>query len=412
MTAALTFNYRARNAEGRVVKGKVDAASQSIAISKVLAMGVSPIEVKQASATGLQMEIEIPGLSGRVKLKDLAVMSRQMATMIQAGISLVTTIGILAEQTENRKLAKTLAAVRTEIEQGRSFSESLARVPEVFPPLMINLVRAGEFGGFLDESLEAVAVNFEKEAKLRGSIKSALTYPVVVLCIAILGVIGMLIFIVPVFKTMFENIGSELPLPTQILVSLSSSMPIVAPILLVLIIAFAIWWSRNKHKESVRRIVDPIKLRLPVFGQLNRKIAIARFARNFSAMMRAGVPILRALTIVGETSGNLVIARAMDRVADSVRTGGTVAAPLMSESVFPTMVTQMLAVGENAGAMDTMLGKVADFYDDEVEATTEQLTTLIEPIMIVVLGLILGGMIVALYMPMFSIIGEVSSQAS
>lgn len=412
MTATLTYTYRARNSDGKVVRGRIDAASQSVAVSKVIALGVAPIEVKEASKAGLQMEIEIPGLSGRVKLKDLAVMSRQMATMIQAGISLVMTIGILAEQTESRKLAKTLAAVRTEIEQGRSFSESLAKFPEIFPPLMISLVRAGEFGGFLDESLEAVAVNFEKEAKLRGSIKSALTYPVVVLCIALLGVIAMLLFIVPVFKSMFENIGSQLPLPTQILVDISAAMPIIAPIVLALVVVFAIWWSRNKHKESVRRVVDPIRLRLPVFGLLNRKIAIARFARNFSAMMRAGVPILRSLAIVGETSGNLVIARAMDRVADSVRTGGTVAAPLMTEPVFPTMVTQMLAVGENAGAMDTMLAKVADFYDDEVEATTKQLTTLIEPIMIVLLGVILGGMIIALYMPMFSIIGEVSSQAS
>lgn len=410
MTATLTYNYRARNADGKVVKGRVDAASQSVAVAKVIALGVAPIEVKEVSKAGLQMEIEIPGLTGRVKLKDLAIMSRQMATMIQAGISLVTTIGILGEQTQNAKLSKTLSAVRIEIEQGRSFSESLARFPEIFPPLMINLVRAGEFGGFLDQSLEAIAVNFEKEAKLRGSIKSALTYPVVVLCIAILGVIAMLIFIVPVFKTMFEGLDSELPLPTQILVDLSAAMPIVAPIALVVIIAFAIWWSRNKHKESVRRIVDPIKLRLPAFGLLNRRIAIARFARNFSAMMRAGVPILRSLSIVGETSGNLVIAKAMDKVADSVRAGGTVAGPLMDEPVFPRMVTQMLAVGENSGAMDTMLAKVADFYDDEVEATTEQLTTLIEPIMIVLLGVILGGMIVALYMPMFSIIGAVSSQ--
>lgn len=411
MTTAQSYTYRARNADGRVVKGRVDAASQSVAVSKVVAMGIAPIEVKEAPRTGLQMEIEIPGLSRRVKLGDLAVMSRQMATMIQAGISLVTTIGILGDQTENPKLAKTLAAVRTEIEQGRSFSESLARFPEIFPPLMISLVRAGEFGGFLDESLEAIAINFEKEAKLRGSIKSALTYPVVVLCIALLGVIAMLLFIVPVFKTMFENIGSELPLPTQILVDLSGAMPIAAPILAVLIIVFAVWWSRNKHKESVRRIVDPIKLKLPVFGQLNRKIAVARFARNLSAMMKAGVPILRSLSIVGETSGNLVIAKAMDRVADSVRQGGTVAGPLMAEPVFPTMLTQMLAVGENSGSMDTMLAKVADFYDAEVESTTEQLTTLIEPIMIVLLGVILGGMIVALYMPMFSIIGEVSSQA-
>ncbi len=410
MSSTLTFEYKARNSDGKVVKGKVEAASQASAISKVVSMGVSPIEVKEHSNSGLQMEISIPGFSKGVKPGDLAIMSRQMATMIQAGISLVTTIGILGEQTESHKLAKTLVAVRTDIEQGRSFSESLAKFPEIFPPLMVNLVRAGEVGGFLDQSLEAIAVNFEKEVKLKGSVKSALTYPIVVLCIAVIGVIAMLVFIVPVFKKMFEDLGSTLPLPTQILVDISNAMPILGPVLLVLVVAFVIWWQRNKHKESVRRIVDPLKLRLPVFGVLNRKIAIARFARNFSAMMRAGVPILRSLAIVGETSGNLVIAKAMEKVSDSVRTGGTVAAPLMNEPVFPRMVTQMIAVGENAGAMDTMLGKVADFYDAEVESTTEQLTTLIEPIMIVLVGLILGGMIVALYMPMFSIIGEVSGQ--
>ncbi len=408
MSNALTFEYRARNSGGKLIKGKVEAPNQSSAIAKVLALGISPIDVKERSATGLNMEIEIPGLSRGVGLKDLSVMSRQMATMVTAGISLVSTLAILAEQTEQKKLRRTLVAVRTEVEQGRAFSDALAKHDDIFPPLMISLVRAGELGGFLDQSLETIASNFEKEAELKSKIKSALTYPVVVLVIAILGVIGMLLFIVPVFKKMFEDLHSSLPLPTQILVNISGAMPIIAPILLVLIVGFSIWWSRNRHKESVRAFVDPIKLRVPVFGQLNAKLAIARFARNFSSMLAAGVPILRALAIVGETSGNLVIARSMDRVADSVRAGGTIAAPLAADPVFPRMVTSMVAVGENAGAMETMLAKIADFYDTEVEATTDQLTTLIEPIMIVLLGIILGGMIVALYMPMFSIIGDVN----
>jgi len=411
MSTALTFEYKARNPDGKVVKGKVEAPSQSLAIAKVAALGVTPIELKERSATGLNAEIEIPGLQKRVKAKDLAVMSRQMSTMISAGLSIVSTLAILAEQTENKRLAKALAAVRADIEQGRSFSDSLQKHDEIFPPLMVNLLRAGETGGFLDKSLDTVATNFEKEVKLMGSIKSALTYPVIVLIISIVGVIGMLLFIVPVFKGMFEDLGSSLPIPTQILVTLSEIMPILAPVLIVALVAGSVWWRKNKHKDSVRAIVDPIRLKLPVFGPLQAKLAIARFSRNFASMMGAGVPILRALSIVGETSGNYVIERAMHKVADSVRTGGSIAGPLATEPAFPSMVVQMVAVGENSGALEPMLDKIADFYDAEVESTTEQLTTLIEPLMIAFLGIVIGGMVVALYLPMFQLIGDVSGTA-
>jgi len=411
MSTALTFEYKARNPDGKVVKGKVEAPSQSLAIAKVAALGVTPIELKERSATGLNAEIEIPGLQKRVKAKDLAVMSRQMSTMISAGLSIVSTLAILAEQTENKRLAKALAAVRADIEQGRSFSDSLQKHDEIFPPLMVNLLRAGETGGFLDKSLDTVATNFEKEVKLMGSIKSALTYPVIVLIISIVGVIGMLLFIVPVFKGMFEDLGSSLPIPTQILVTLSEIMPILAPVLVVALVAGSVWWRKNKHKDSVRAIIDPIRLKLPVFGPLQAKLAIARFSRNFASMMGAGVPILRALSIVGETSGNYVIERAMHKVADSVRTGGSIAGPLATEPAFPSMVVQMVAVGENSGALEPMLDKIADFYDAEVESTTEQLTTLIEPLMIAFLGIVIGGMVVALYLPMFQLIGDVSGTA-
>jgi len=407
MTATTPFRYRGRNASGRLVKGRVDALSQSAAIAKVTALGVQPIEVAEVRRTGLQMEIEIPGLTKPVSRKDLAVMSRQLATMIGAGLSLVTALTVLAEQTEHRKLRETLQVVRGDIEQGRSFTDALARHDRVFPPLMLSLLRAGETGGFLERSLDAVAVNFEKEVKLAGSIRSALTMPAIVLAIAIIAVAAMLVFIVPTFAAMFDQLGSELPLPTQILVGISGAMPIILPLVLVLVIGAVVWWRFNGRKDRVRAIVDPIRLRLPVFGPLNTRIAIARFSRNFAAMLASGVPILRALQIVGDTSGNYLIERAMDDVAASVRAGGTVAAPLTASGVFPSMVTQMIAVGENAGAMETMLDKIADFYDDEVEARTEQLTTAIEPIMISVLGVIVGGMVVALYLPMFSLIGEI-----
>jgi len=409
MSTTLTFEYKARNASGKLVKGSIEAPSQASAISKVSAMGVSPIAVREKSTTGLNMEINIPGLTGGVKKQDLAVSFRQMATMIGAGLSLVTTLAILAEQTDSKPLQRALHTVRTDVEQGRSFSDSLEKQERVFPPLAVSLIRAGETGGFLERSLESVAVNFEKEVKLTGSIKSAMTMPMIVMVVAVLAIIGMMIFVVPVFKSMFEQLGGELPLPTQILVGMSNSALIWVPALIVVVVVGTIWWRRNRHKPWLRSRVDPIKLRMPVFGVLTTKIAIARFARNFAQMMGAGVPVLRALQIVGETSGNFVIEQAMHRIADSVRIGGTIAGPLAHEKVFPSMVVQMIAVGESSGALETMLHKVADFYDDQVETETEQLSKAIEPVMTSLLGVIVGFMVIALYMPMFDLMGAVSN---
>jgi type IV pilus assembly protein PilC len=401
---SLAYAYKGRDSAGKVVKGRLDAASEAAAMSRLRTMGVSPISVAEvAVGTGLSMEIKIPGFSKGVDLKDLAVMSRQMATMTSAGLSLLRTLNILSEQTENKELAKILTAIRNEVETGVSLSEAMDKHAAVFPPIMISLVRAGETGGFLESSLNSVAGNFESEGKLRDTIKSALAYPVIVLIMAVVAVIGMLTFIVPVFEKMFKGLGGELPLPTQILVVLSRMMVWLLPVLIVGGIAFTVWWRKNKNTERVRKVVDPIKLKLPVFGPLMTKLAIARFSRNFSTMIGAGVPILQSLNIVGETSGNWVVESALRKVQESVRQGKSIAGPLSLEPVFPAMVTQMIAVGEDAGALQAMLGKIADFYDQEVQATAEQLTALIEPLMIAFIGVVVGGMIIALYMPMFSI---------
>ena len=409
MAATKTFAYTARDTSGKVVKGRVDGTTEGVAVAKLRTMGVSPITVAEtAGGTGLNMEINIPGMGKKVTLKDLAVMSRQMATMLAAGLSLLRALTILAEQTENKKLATTLNDVRTQIESGWSFSDSLAKHPDVFPRLMVFLVKAGETGGFLDGALESIADNFESDVKLRATIKSALTYPVAVLIMAFLAVIGMLIFIVPVFEAMFQDFGGELPLPTQVLVVLSANMIWIAPLLLVVIVATAVWWRTNKNKDSVRAIFDPLRLKIPVFGELFKKVAIARFTRNFSTMMASGVPILQSLSIVGETSGNWVIEEALRKVQESVRQGKSIAGPLSEEPVFPSMVTQMIAVGEDSGSLETMLEKIADFYDDEVQSTAESLTALIEPLMIGVIGAVIGGMIVALYMPVFSIFEQIN----
>jgi type II secretory pathway component PulF len=405
MSATLkAYAYRGRDLGGKLHKGKLDAASESAVVARMKTMGLAPLSIVEAPAgTGLNRELKIPGLGEKVGLKDLAVMSRQMATMVSAGLSLLRTLTILSEQTENKELAKTLAEVRNEVENGASLSNAMGMHRLVFPPLLINLVRAGETGGFLEGSLESIANNYEAEVKLRSTIKSALAYPVVVLIMAVLAVIGMLIFIVPVFKSMFENLGGQLPLPTQMLVWLSEGMRFAAPALIVIGIAFSVWWGKNRHTEKVRSVVDPLKLKIPVFGMLFKKVAVARFTRNFSTMMAAGVPILQSLSIVGETSGNYVIEKALRKVQESVRTGKSIAAPLAEEPVFPAMVVQMIAVGEDAGALEQMLDKIADFYDDEVQTTTEALTSLIEPLMIAVIGVVVGGMIVALYLPIFNI---------
>lgn len=404
MSNTRAFAYTARDSAGKVVKGRIDASTENAVIGKLRTMGVSPISVSEAgSGAGLNADIKIPGLEKKPGLKDLAVMSRQMSTMISAGLSLIRTLAILSEQTENKVLAKILGEVRTEVESGVALSAAMGRHSVEFPPLMISLIRAGETGGFLDKSLDSVATNFEKEAKLRDTIKSALTYPVMVLLLAVVAVIGMLIFIVPVFEKMFDGLNSELPLPTQFLVVLSKAIPFVLPVLVVGGIVFSFWWTKNKNTDRVRRVVDPIKFKIPVFGGLFKKVAIARFTRNFSTIIGAGVPILQALSVVGTTSGNWVIEQATRNVAESVRIGKSIAAPLALEPVFPSMVTQMITVGEDSGSLEQMLDKIADFYEDEVTATTEALTSLIEPLMIAFIGVVIGGMIVALYMPIFSI---------
>ncbi|MBT1543970.1 type II secretion system F family protein [Curtobacterium aurantiacum] len=407
---SLAFDYRGRDGAGKLVKGRLDAASEGAVVQRLRGMGVSPIAITEAKAgTGLQTEIKIPGFEKGVGLKDLAIMSRQASTMLTSGLALLRTLTILSDQTENKKLKDIIGKVRDDVERGVSFSDAVAKYPVDFPPIMINMIRAGETGGFLDQAMDSIATNFEKEHKLRSTIKSAMTYPVVVLVMSLVAVAIMLIFIVPIFQGMFSSLGGTLPLPTQILVTLSHVMRYVAIPLAVVVLVGWLWWRANKNTERVRAFIDPITLKLPVFGPLQKKIVIARFARNFSNMIGAGVPILQALRIVGEVSNNSVVKRALDNVAEAVRKGESIAVPLAAQAVFPAMVTQMVAVGEDAGSLEIMLEKIAVFYDAEVEATTDALTSLIEPLLIAFLGVVVGGMIIALYMPIFQITNVVQN---
>jgi type IV pilus assembly protein PilC len=403
MAATLTFQYSVRDRAGKVVSGTLEADSPASVAAKLKQMGYAPISISKHKA-GMKTELSIPGFGKKVKLKDLAVMSRQFATMINSGLSMLRSLTILSEQTENKELARVLGEVSKDVETGVALSTALAKHPAAFPPLMINMCRAGEVGGFLDQVLLQIAENYEAEVKLRGKVKSAMTYPVVVFVMAILAVVGMLLFIVPTFASLFDGLGGTLPAPTRLLVAASKILKVGAPFFLVGAIAAFITWGKIKRKDKVRDVVDPLKLKIPVFGPLFQKIALARFARNLGTMMHSGVPILQSLEIVADTTGNVVLGRAIRDVQESVRSGESLAGPLANHPVFPAMVVQMMAVGEDTGALDTMLHKIAEFYDQDVEATTESLTALIEPLMIAVLGGIVGSMIIALYMPIFKIV--------
>jgi type IV pilus assembly protein PilC len=405
--ATTTYQYSVRDRGGKLINGTLEGESQAAVVQKLRGMGYAPVSIT-ATSGGMRREIEIPGFGKKVKLKELAVMSRQFATMINSGLSLLRALTILAEQTENKELARVIGEVRNDVETGNSLSASLGKHEKIFPPLMVNMTRAGEVGGFLDAVLLQIAENYEAEVKLRSKIKAAMTYPVVVFCISMVALVVMLTFVVPTFAKMFKSLGSKLPAPTQLLVDISHGMKFILPTLIVAIIVGLVVWKRIKHQENVRKVVDPMKLKIPVFGPLFLKVALSRFARNLGTMIRSGVPILQALEIVADTTGNYVLTMAVRDVQDSVRRGESLTQPLTQHAVFPPMVVQMMAVGEDTGALDAMLAKISQFYDQEVEATTEALTALIEPLMIAFLGGLIGSMIVCLYLPIFDIYNHIN----
>jgi type IV pilus assembly protein PilC len=405
------YVYRARNATGKNVKGRVHAPSEASAIAAVRAQGLTPLSVKDNDSLGLNKDLDIKFLERGPKLKDLAVVSKQMAVMISSGVTLLRTLEIVGEQTENKTLASAFADVRREVGQGSSLSAAMERRPKVFPLLMVNLVRVGEAGGFLDEALESIAKNFETELKLQQKVKGAMAYPIVVLCVAIIAVIAMLVFVVPTFERLFAGFGSELPGPTQVLIALSRSAVVWLPLLIAAAVIGGIWYSRNKQEDRVRKAVDTFKVKMPVFGPLFRKVAIARFSRNLAIMLSAGVPMLQAIGLVSRVSNNWVVEQALADAEESVRNGRPFAQPLAQHEVFPPMVTQMVAVGEDSGALDQMLESVAQFYDREVETAADQLASMIEPLLIVFVGVVIGGMVIALYLPIFNMVAAIQNAA-
>ena len=407
--ATKTFNYEAIDASGALVKGKIESESSDAAANQLAGQKLIPLEVT-GLGTGLQKDIQIPGFRKGTSLRDLAVFARQFASMTSSGLTLLRSLGILEEQTDKPKFKDAIVRVRTDVQAGATLSTSMAKHPDHFPLLMINMVKAGETGGFLDDALTRIANMYEADANLRSKIKSAMTYPVIMLAFSMLLGTGVIVFIVPVFEKMFKQLGGNLPAPTQVMVTLSHNMTWILPIVLSgSFFGLKAYKRALRESKAFRLKMDTLKLRLPVFGKLFTKLAISRWARNLGTLLAVGVPIIQALEVVGGTSGNAVISEAMDDVRDNVRKGGQMSTALENHPLFPSMVVQMMQVGEESGQITDMLDKLADYYDREVETATESLTSAMEPLLVVLMGLVIGGMVVCLYLPMFSIYQHIQS---
>jgi type IV pilus assembly protein PilC len=397
---ASTFAYTALDASGLPQKGELSGENKHSITEELKARGLRVMSLDEKKS-GFNMEIK---LMQRVKPAELTVMSRQLATMISSGMTLLRAFYVLEDQVENDKLRETVSGVRQDIESGLSFSEALAKHPKVFGPLYVAMVRAGEAGGVLEQSLDRVADQLEKDDALRRQVKAAMAYPAVVLCFALCVLLGLIAFIVPVFVKIFEDFGGELPMITKITVAASNMVTGRWYILLALAVGGVVGFKKWKASSWGRPQWDAIRLRFPFkIGNTVQKISLARWSRTFAALYSAGVPIMQAIEVTGKTAGNTVVEKAMDDVIASVKSGGSIAAPLREASIFPAMVAQMIAVGEETGNLDTMLSKVADFYEDEVAAAVKALTSILEPLMIVIVGGIVGFIVIAMYMPMFKV---------
>jgi type IV pilus assembly protein PilC len=402
---ATTYVYKVRDRAGRLVEGSLEAQNEQLVITKLREMGYVPLNVSAKARSTLSFEINLR--KSKVSLKDVAVVSRQLATMLSSGLSILRALMILAEQTESKALAAVIGEMKLDIEQGWSLSQAVAKHRDVFPPIYLAMVRAGETGGVLDDVMLRLADTLEKQLELRGKIKSAMTYPIAVAAIVVLILTAMLLFVVPMFQSMYHDLHGTLPLPTRVLITASDVVTRVWWLLGLAAVGGTLLFRRWVATPEGRLAFDRFKLRLTIFGPLMRKTSLARFARTLASLIRSGVPIMQSFEIVGETAGNAVVAHAVTNARERVRLGESVSESLTGEEVFPPMVVQMIAVGEETGALDRMLEKIADFYDREVEATVNSLTSLIEPLLMVFMGVSVGGMVVALYMPMFQIINLV-----
>jgi type IV pilus assembly protein PilC len=396
-----SYAYKVRDKSGNLVTGTLVADNERLVLERLREMGYTPLEVGKEKK-GLNFEINLR--AQKIKLKEVAIFSRQFATMVNSGLPILRALSILSEQVSNKELAKTLMMVRNDVEQGSSLSQAMGKFPKAFNDLYIAMVKSGETGGMLDDVLLRLADVLEREVHLRQKIKSAMTYPVAVVALVVLIMSAMLLFVVPQFKSIYTQLGGTLPLPTRVLLMASDGVKKYWYLVIIFTFAFVFFFKRYKKTESGRANLDAIKLKIPIFGTLFHKTALSRFSSTAGMLLRSGVPILQALDIVADTVNNKVMSKAVVDVQASVREGESIAKPLARHAVFPPMVVQMLAVGEETGQVDTMLDKVATFYDNEVEAAVDALTSLIEPLLIAIIGGAVGAAVIALYMPMFNII--------
>jgi type IV pilus assembly protein PilC len=398
---AATFSYKAVDGAGLPSEGTIQGVSHSAAMEELKNRGLQVMRLDEKKSG---MNIELRLMPKRVKAAELTIMTRQLATMVSSGMTLLRAFYVLEDQVENDKFKEVLGSVREDIESGLNFSDALDKHPKVFGPLYVAMIRAGEAGGVLEQSLDRTADQLEKDDDLRRQVKGAMAYPAVVLTFALGTLLALIAFIVPVFVDIFKDFGGKLPLITQVTVNLSSLVTGYWYALIIGAVGSVVGFRKWKKSSWGRPQWDKFRLRLPVnIGKTVQKIALARWSRTFSALYSAGVPIMQAIEVTGKTAGNTVVERAMDDVIASVKSGGSIAAPLREAPIFPGMVSQMIAVGEETGNLDTMLTKVADFYEAEVAAAIKAMTSILEPVMIVLVGAIVGFIVVAMYMPMFKV---------
>jgi type IV pilus assembly protein PilC len=392
------FVWEAQTRKGEIKKGEMEAANDVSLRAILRRQGFKSINIRTKPK---DLAEYLPFLKPKVKEKDVVVFARIFATMINAGLPLIQCLELLAQQEQNKTFKKIITSIKEDIEGGSTLSDALKKYPAVYDDLFVNLVAVGESGGILDVILQRLSSYMEKAMKLKSKVKGAMTYPASVLVISI-GVVSLLLLkVIPVFQKMFEGMGGELPGPTQFLVNLSDYAQRYFLVAVVVVVVAFIAFKRFYNTERGTLIIDNLILKSPVFGPLLKKVAVSKFTRTMATMMSSGVPILDGLTIVSKTSGNKIIENALMKVRKSISEGKTIAEPLLETGIFPPMVVQMIAVGEATGALDTMLAKIADFYDDEVDAAVDAMTSLLEPFMMVFLGGVVGGMIIAMYLPIF-----------
>lgn len=398
------YVWEGKGADGKTVKGEMEAVNQQAVFNALKAQRIIPNSKKiKEKGAGLDKEIKIPGLGPKLKAKDIVIFTRQFSTMIDAGLPIVQGLDVLSTQSDNPALKTVLTQVKEDVQMGGNLSDALAKHPKAFDHLFVNMVAAGEKAGILDTILDRLAAYMEKMDKLKRQVKTAMIYPAVVVSAAVIVTTILLVFVIPTFADLFGSFGAALPLPTQIVINLSDFLLAYGHIIFFGLVAFVWMAKRFLATERGKEISHPIYLKLPVFGNIIKKVAVARFSRTLGTMLSSGVPILDALTICGKTSGNKVVEREVMEVHASISEGKAIAEPLQKSTVFPSMVVQMIAVGESTGALDAMLGKVADFYDDEVENAVNGMKQLIEPLMILILGSLVGGLVVAMYLPIFQL---------